>query len=84
MRSDSIVMPAPTLDHNLSLAERVENLPVEQLVSEAGVEALDVAVLPRAPRCDVGRLRADSSDPLLHSLGDELRAVARQGPATDL
>ena len=38
MRSDSIVLPAPTLDHDLSLAERVENLTVERLVSEAALK----------------------------------------------
>ena len=70
-------MPAPTLDEDLSLTERIENLTVQQLVSEAGIEALDVAVLPRTARRDVGRLRPNGGDPCLHSLGDELRAVVR-------
>src|SRR2546429_7460416 len=50
-------------------------LPVEQLIAKAGVEALDVAVLPRAAPLDVGGLGTDSRDPLLHGLGDELRSV---------
>jgi hypothetical protein len=34
MRPNGVVMPAPSLDKNLSLLERVEDLAVEQLVSE--------------------------------------------------
>jgi hypothetical protein len=37
----------PTLDDDLGLAQSVEDLAVEQLIAKAGVEALDVAVLPR-------------------------------------
>jgi len=35
-------VPAPAFNHDLSLAERVKNLPVQQLVSEPGIEALDM------------------------------------------
>jgi hypothetical protein len=68
-------MPAPTLDDDLSLAERIEYLTVQEFVSEPGVETLDVSVLPRTSRRDVRRLRADRRDPHLHRFGDELRAV---------
>jgi hypothetical protein len=34
------------------LAQSVENLAVEQLIAKAGVEALDVAVLPGAAPLD--------------------------------
>ena len=47
MRSDRVVMSPPLLDQHFSLLERVEDLFVEQLVSELAVEALVVAVLPR-------------------------------------
>src|SRR5216684_2956992 len=60
---------------DLGLAQSVENLAVEQLIAKAGVEALDVAVLPRAAPLDVGGLGTDSRDPVLHCLGDELRSV---------
>ena len=75
MWPDGIVVPAPALDDDLRLAQGVEDLAVEQLVAEPGIEALDIAVLPRAARLDVGGLGADRGDPLLHGLGDELRAV---------
>src|SRR5215207_4583182 len=38
-------------------------------------EALDVTILPRAARSDVGGLGSDRRDPLLDGLGDELRAI---------
>src|SRR5260221_12695542 len=60
---------------DLGLAQSVEDLAVEQLIAKAGVEALDVAVLPRAAPLDVGGLGTDSRDPFLHGLGDELRSV---------
>ena len=75
MRAHGIVMAPPALDDDLRLLQRVEDLAVEQFVPQAGVEALDVAVLPRTARRDVGRLGADRGDPLLHGLGDELRPV---------
>ena len=64
-----------TSHHDLRLAQAVEDLAVEQLVAEPGVEALDEAVLPRAARGDVGGLGAHRRDPFLHRLGHELRAV---------
>src|SRR5918993_837567 len=68
-------MTAPALDDNLRLAESVEDLAVEQLVPEPGIEALDIAILPRPAGRDVGGLGPDRRDPLLDGLGDELRAV---------
>jgi len=68
-------VPSPTLDDDLGFAQRLEDLAVEQLVAQARVETLDVSVLPWAARRNVGGLCADRADPLLHRLGDELRAV---------
>ena len=56
MRPDRIVMAPPAFDDDLGLAQSVEDLAVEQLVAKAGVEALDVAVLPGAASLDVGVL----------------------------
>src|SRR3954470_14115116 len=75
MRSDSVVVTAPALDDDLGLAKGVEDLAVEQFVPQPGIEALDIAVLPRAARSDVGGLGSNRRDPLLDGLGDELRAV---------
>src|SRR5215510_15572128 len=51
---DRVVVASPTLDDDLGLAQSVENLAVEQLIAKAGIEALDVAVLPGAARPVVG------------------------------
>jgi hypothetical protein len=75
MRPDRIVMTPPAFDDDLSFSEGVEDLAIEQLITQAGVEALDVAILPRTAALDIGSLGADSGDPSLDSLGDELRSV---------
>jgi hypothetical protein len=43
--ADGIVVPAPLLDQDLGLDERVEHLHVEQFVTQLAVEALVVAIL---------------------------------------
>src|SRR5690606_36710674 len=55
--------------------EDVEDLTVEQFISEFRVVALAVAILPRASRLDERGLRTDGDNPLPHRFGDELRAV---------
>jgi hypothetical protein len=51
--ANRIVVTAPALDDDLGLAQRVEDLTVEQLVAQAGVEAFDEAVLLRFAGRDV-------------------------------
>src|SRR4051794_15136974 len=75
MRPDRIVMAPPAFDDDLSFSEGVEDLAIEQLIAKAGVEALDVAVLPRTASLDVSGLGAASCNPFLHGLGDALRPV---------
>ena len=70
-------MTAPLLDHDPGLRERIEDLAVEQLVTELAIEALHIAVLPGARPFDEGRLGAHRDDPLSHRLCDELRALIR-------
>ena len=52
MRPNRIVLPAPLLDENLGLLERIEDLPIHELVLQLAVEALIVPILPRAARFD--------------------------------
>src|SRR5690606_29698327 len=70
-----VVVSPPGFDDDLGLGEAVEDLTVKQFVAELRVEALAVAVLPRASWFDERCLCADGYDPLPYSLGDELRAV---------
>src|SRR5437764_10093633 len=74
MRANHIVVPSPTLDDDLGLAQGVEDLAIEKLVAQPRIKAFDVSVLPRTAWGDVGGLCADSADPILHGFGDELRA----------
>src|SRR5919112_873160 len=48
VRADVVVVPPPALDHDLRLAQAVEDLAVEQLVPELPVERLAVAVTGHA------------------------------------
>src|SRR5215207_8060750 len=75
VRAHLIVVAPPALDHDLCLAQAVEDLAIEQLVAEPGIEALDEAVLPWAAGGDVGGLGPYRRDPFLHRLGHELGAV---------
>jgi hypothetical protein len=75
MWSKRIVEAPPAFHDDAGFGERVENLAVKQLIPDAGVEAFDVAILPRAPRLDVGGLGTNGGDPILNRLCNELRAV---------
>ena len=75
MRSLGVVVFAPLFDHDLGLPEGIKYLPVEQLVAEAGIEALDIAVLPGRAWLDVSGFGADGSDPIPDGFGNELRAI---------
>ena len=75
MWPDGVVVTAPALDDDLRLPERVEDLAIEQLVAKTGIEALDEAVLPRTAGRDVGGPCANSCNPVLNGLGDELGSV---------
>src|ERR1044071_938815 len=56
VRAHLVVVAPPALDHDLGLAQAVEDLAVQQLVAEPGIEALDEGALPWAAGGDVGGL----------------------------
>ena len=68
MRPDRIGFPPPALYQDLGLLQGVENLPVEQLITQLPIEALIVTVLPMTARFNVERL-----DPWLPRLKEMLR-----------
>ncbi len=70
-----VVVFPPSFDDDLGFSERVEDFTVQQLVSEPGVEALYIAVLPRASRLDIGGLGANGCNPIPNRLSDELGAI---------
>lgn len=52
---NGVVVLTPTLNEHLCFPQRVEDLAVEQLVTQLAVEALDLPVLPLTPGLDVQR-----------------------------
>ena len=81
-------MLSPLFDDDFGLLESVKDFAVEQLIPEAGVEALAVAVLPGRTSLsrfevkplpgsgsDLGRFGTHDADPLLNLFCDELRAI---------
>ena len=77
MRAERVVEAPPAFHDDACLSERVEDLAIEKLVTDAGVEALDVTILPRALWLDVGGLCAHGGDPVLDGLRGELGDVVR-------
>ena len=78
-----VVVPSPLLNHDPGFIEAVEDLSVQELVAEPGIEALTVSVLPRRSWFDVGGLGTDSLDPLPDRIRDELRSVIRSDVGRD-
>lgn len=75
MEAFRVVVFPPFFDEDLCLAHAVEYLAIQEAVSEARLEAFALYVLPRAARFDIGYLRADRLDPVLHGLSYKFRAV---------
>lgn len=75
MWPDGVVVLPPHLDDDLGFIESVEDLTIEQLVSELAVKGFHVAVFPRAARFDVGGLGTDRGDPRAERHSDELRPI---------
>ena len=78
MWPDGVVVLTPLLDEDLGLLEGGEDLPVEQFIPEACIEAFDIPVLPWRAWGDVGGLGANSSDPALTA------PAMNSGPLSDL
>src|ERR1700687_2566302 len=83
MRPDCVEVTPPAFDDDLGLPQCVEDFAIEQFIAQAGIKTLDIAIFPRATWCDVDGLCSDRCDPLLHGLGDELRAIIGSDVARD-
>ena len=77
VRPDRVVVLSPAFDDDPGFLERAEDLAVKQFIGKVRVEALTIAVLPRAAGLDIGRPGPDRSDPFLDGFGTELRAIVR-------
>ncbi len=72
MRTMNVVMPSPLLDQDRGFFQRIEDLRVQQLVSELAIERLAVAVLPRAARLDEQRVDLQPFEPIPYGMCAEL------------
>jgi hypothetical protein len=72
----SILMTPPAFDNDPRFLERVD-LAFQQFVAKLRVETLATAILPWTARLNVSGPGADSGHPILHGLGDKLRAIVR-------
>ncbi len=59
----------------VTLLQTVENLSIEQFISQATIEALTITILPRAAWFNVSRLYSHCLNPVSYGFSDELRAV---------
>ncbi len=66
---------APVLDEDAGLGEAGEQFLGEQLVADAGVERLDVGVMPRRAGLDERAARPAVAAPVLQRDSGQLRAV---------
>src|SRR6476660_7731637 len=93
VRAHRIVVTAPALNHDLSLLQRIEDLPIQELVPQASVEAFDITVLPWTAAQDSPRIglkvRTLSAElRKQHNLGEEVKgalvtAVTAGSPAQE-
>jgi hypothetical protein len=67
MGPHGVEVAPPAFERDTRLLERVEDLAVEQLVAQPGIEALDEAVLPRTarPSCSVASSAAMACQPVM-------------------
>ena len=75
MRPLVVVVYLPLVENHAGIGQAQEQHSVEQLIAKPTVEALDVAVLPRARILDGERADARPRQSRLDLIGNELRSV---------
>jgi hypothetical protein len=75
VRPTVVIVDSPLVENAPRLRQAQEQFSVEQLVAESSVEALHVAVLPRACLLDGERADTCPRQPLPDLLGNELGPV---------
>ena len=75
VRPKRVVLFSPPFDQGLRFPQRVEDLSLEQLVSQLSVERLDVTVLPGASRLDEESFDVQSLEPIANGFSCEFRSV---------
>lgn len=70
-------MPPPILNDDLCFLQRVEDLAIQKFISQLRVEALTIAILPRAAGHDVVGLGPHGREPVTQVVCNKLWAVIR-------
>ena len=68
MWSYRVVFSPPGFCHNPRLENRIEDLPVQEFVSQLAVEGFDIPVLPGTSRLDEERLHSQALQPATEDL----------------
>ena len=77
MGTMSVVMSPPPFDQDRRFFQGIEDLHVQQLVSELAVETFAVTVLPRAAGLDEQRADVEPFQPVSYRMSTELRSIVR-------
>ena len=77
MGTMSVVMPSPLLDQDRRFLQGIEDLHVQQLVSELAVETFAVTVLPRAAGLDEQRADVQPFQPVSYRMSAKFGPVVR-------
>jgi len=75
VRAQPVVVIAPPAGDAADLLKAVEDLAVEQFITQTGIEALDITILPGAAGLDIQGGDAETPKPFAHRMRDELGAV---------
>ena len=67
MRSFCIVVFPPLFDQDLRFFQAIEDLAIQELISEARIEALAISIFPRAARFDVQGFYLELLQPLVNA-----------------
>ena len=75
MGADAVVVLPPLFDQDLGLLQRIEDLPVQEFISQLSVEGFHVTILPGTPGLDIERLDAKPREPLANRIRSEFGTV---------
>ena len=72
MRHESVVLLPSPFNKHLGLFEGIENLPIENVISQLSIEGFVVSILPGAARLDKEGLNPDPHNAVRHIIGLDL------------
>ena len=77
VRADVVVVVSPLFQNDLRLFQRMEGFTVQAFIAQAAIEALVIAILPRAARFNIQGLYPKPWQPVLDRFRGKFRTVVR-------